>query len=315
MSYIGKSITNKTQIANQVIWIESNISEYQLDFKSISDNDILVFVNGKHYIPTFDFSIQKDRIKFINEEFPTNGIICIIHLQGEYQINKVSQGSVQLNHLSSELKTFDFQIINGNNNDYIFKLNFIPSSIFATLVNKNRISLIPQKDFIIIGDKIKFQELPAKDDEITVLNLGFKTTTIEYNISDNSIVNSKLVDGCIEKNKVSSHLIQELTCFEEIDNDLIIKDRESKKLLIDTTDKNIVIKLPENPSSGQTIEIIDSENMFDEHICIIETNNINQTINYKQNTIILCNKGIHCLFIYKEKQKDWKLIYYDVGFN
>ena len=162
---------------------------------------------------------------------------------------------------------------------------------------------------------IKFTELPTKDDEITVLNLGFKTTTIEYNISDNSIINTKLVDGCIEKNKMSSHLIQELTCFEEIDNDLIIKDGESKKLLIDTTDKTIVIKLPENPSSGQTIEIIDSENMFDEHICIIETNNINQTINYKQNTIILCNKGIHCLFIYKEKQKDWKLIYYDVGLN
>lgn len=315
MSYIGKSSTNKTQIANQVIWIESNISEYQLDFRPNSDNDILVFVNGKYYIPTFDFSIQKDKIKFINEEFPKSGMICIIHLQGDYQINKVSQGSIQLNHLSSELKTFDFQIIIGNNNDYIFKLNFIPSSIFATLVNKNRISLIPQKDFIIIGNKIKFTELPTKDDEITVLNLGFKTTTIEYNISDNSIVNSKLVDGCIEKNKVSSHLIQELTCFEEIDNDLIIKDGESKKLLINTTEKNVLITLPENPTSGQTIEIIDSENMFDEHICVIETNNINQTINYKQNTIILCNKGIHCVFIYKEKQKDWKLIYYDVGFN
>ena len=52
MSYIGKSITNKTQIANQVIWIESNVSEYQLDFRPNSDNDILVFVNGKYYIPT-----------------------------------------------------------------------------------------------------------------------------------------------------------------------------------------------------------------------------------------------------------------------
>lgn len=162
MSYIGHSLTNKTQISNQVIWIELNISEYQLDFRPKSDNEILVFVNGKYYIPTHDFYIQKNKITFINKEFPKEGIICIIHLQGEFQTNKVSQGSVQLKHLSSELKTFDFQVINGNDNDYIFKLNFIPSSIFSTLVNKNKLSLIPKKDFIIIGNKIKFTELRKK---------------------------------------------------------------------------------------------------------------------------------------------------------
>ncbi len=336
-SYIGytpRVLTDTTnQLSDQIITIISGTVKYILNFAPTSDNLLMVSVGGVLYTPTLDFYILGNEITFVKLDFPSSGYIYIYYLGTNYfRINSVSDNSIQQNHLSSELKFFEFQkfITDGTNKEYT--LEFSPGSSYAILVFLDDILLKPIIDYIVVANVLTLNEVPLINLDIIVRNLGFKTSMVNYNIPSESITydkigelavrtskinnlavtEAKIADTAVSYNKLNTTLISDIFFFTLVNSNITLENTKSYKLLVNTASSSITVTLPENPQIGQSVEIVDYNDTFDEYILTIARNGKNID-GYEQNHLFY-KKGIHCVMIFKENN-NWKTIFYFEGVN
>ena len=196
-SYIGYTPTfqvdTSNQLSDQIISIVSGQAQYTLSFAPTSDNLLIVSVNGTFYVPTVDYYIESNKITFINVAFPSSGTVYIYYLGSNYfRLNTVTDSSIQVNHLSSQLKLFQSQIFTGDSTTTQFTLTFTPGSAYAVLVLLNNVLQKPSVHYNIIDKTLIFVTAPVSGAEIVIRNLGFKGTEETYTIPSQYIVEDML---------------------------------------------------------------------------------------------------------------------------
>lgn len=335
MSYIGYTpsfqVNTSNQLSDQVIAIVSTQTQYTLSFAPTSDNLLIVSVNGTFYVPTIDFYIEGNIITFINSSFPSSGNIYIYYLGSNYfRLNSVTDASIQVNHLSSQLKLFQLQLFTGDGVETVFQLEFTPGSSYSVLIFIDDVLQKPAVDYTIVDRTLTFVNPPSLSSEITIRNLGFKGTeevyiipdeaVVEDKLASNAVTTSKILDGSVTTTKLNdnsvtfaklnSSLISNIFFYEVVSSDLVIDNTRSRKLLVDTSLNSVSITLPATPVIGQLVEILDANNSFDEYICTIIRNG--KKINNDALNVSFYKQGIYCKLIYIGND-NWKLIYYDEG--
>ena len=333
-AYIGYtpmvSVDSTNQLSDQIISIVSGQTVYTLNFAPTSDNLLMINVNGETYVPTLDFSITTNQLTILKAGFPSSGYIYVFYLGTNYfRINSVSDGAIQHTHLSSELKTFDYRLLTGDGAQTVWTLDFTPGSPYALFITVNGNLLKPLTDYTLIASTLTFIAPPALNAEIIIRNLGFKTSSIDYQIptegvtsdkiaplavtsakiANNAVIEGKIADTSIAFEKLKSTLVSDVFFYEKINSNTTVPSTKSKKYLVDTAANSVAITLPATPTLGQYVDVIDCEESFDEYSCSILRNG--NTIDGLAENSLLYKRGVHCIFIWKGT--DWMTLFLDPG--
>ena len=334
-AYIGYTpsfaVDTTNQVSDQLLAIVPDQVEYTLKFAPVSDNLILVFVNGETYVPTVDYVVENNTITFTREPFPSFGSIYIFYLGVNFfRLNTVSDNSISQEHLTSELKVFEYDVFEGDGNEDVFTLHFVPGSASSILVFINGVIQRPFVDYQVIESTLTFSDPPAENAEILCRNLGFKGSELVLEIPDLgvtsdkisseaitntkyaplSITNDKIHAGELTLDKLSSALVTDIFGFEWVSTSTTLSGTKSRKLLVDTSAQSINIILPASPAIGQYIEIIDIARSFDEYPCTVIRNGLK--IGGLEANYPLTLAEMQCRLIY-DGNDNWGLFWLDHG--
>lgn len=334
-AYIGYSpsfqVDTTNQLSDQVISIVQGQTEYTLTFAPNSDNLLIVSVNGSFYVPTIDYYVLGNKITFTNLSFPDSGVVYIYFLGSNYfRLNTVTDSSIQIQHLSSELKMFEFQIFTGDGTTKEFLLTFVPGSSYSVLVFIAGVLQKPAVHYMVVNKTLSFVSAPANNSEIVIRNMAFKGTEAVYQIpsqavtedkiaplaistskiQDSAITFSQIQDSTISFQKLNGGVVSNIFFYEEVASSLELDSSRSYRLLVDTSTNSVSITLPQNPVIGQLVEILDSKDAFDEYLCTILRNG--NKLDGQELDVAFYKRGVHCTFIFVGSG-NWKLVYYDEG--
>lgn len=333
-SYIGYNpsfvVDTTNQTSDQVLAINPLLEYYTLKFAPVSDNLILVFVNGVFYLPTVDYYVEGNKLYFIKPDVPVTGYLYIFFLGTNYfRLNGVSDNSITTDQLASDLKTFEYDLFVGDGQNDTFALHFTPASASSLLVFIDGSIQYPNEHYSVIEKQLIFSSIPALNAEIVCRSLGFKTSVLEIEIPDlgvttdkiatgavtdvklatDSVITSKIPDGAITTDKLNTGVFEDIINYEWVYDTVELQSQYSRRLLIDTTEGSINIILPANPIDGQYVEVLDFTRNFVNFPCTLVRNS--KTIGGQESNYTLDRSSMHCKLIYSDG--NWELFWINPG--
>lgn len=334
-SYIGYNpsfvVDTTNQTSDQVFAIDPDLEYYTLKFSPVSDNLILVFINGEFYLPTVDYYVVGNKLFFVKPNIPTTGYVYVFFLGTNYfRLNTVSDSSIEPEHLSSDLKLFEYDVFVGDGQTVDYTLYFTPGSPTSILIFIDGVIKHPYRDYIIIDNLLTFVDAPPEFSEIYCRNLGFKASemipevpdlsiisdklgdeaVITRTIQDEAVTNDKIETGTITVERFNNSVFENLINYEWVYESIVIESQFSRRLLVDTSTQSINIILPATPLLGQYIEIIDFNRNFDSFNCTAVRNG--KTIGGQDANYTFNLANTHCRLVYGTND-NWEIFWNNTG--
>ena len=203
MSYLGQSTslydpTRVTPRTAQTLSGDGVTTNFVLQYSVANSTDLEVFVENVRQQPDVAYTVAGTALNFTGAPRVGTNNIYITFNRITGLTGSVPDGSISSSKLATNIRLLATDQYTANGVATQFALSDYPADANSLIVTVNGVTQTPPIHYTISGNILTFNSAPANGSQVTIRNVGFRTSQTLYAIGANTqIVQPQITGGSI----------------------------------------------------------------------------------------------------------------------